>query len=106
MKVKDIRSLEKEGRSPVKTVAEMYRTQKRPFKGWRIALSRDFPELLSNRRDENGSPIPPDKLHLRTLSPNTGEKEPIISNNIGNQTHKNIMKLPKDQANVAKLNVT
>jgi hypothetical protein len=46
----------------VKTASEMYRNPKKPFKGWRIALSRDFPELLSHRRDETGSPIPPEKL--------------------------------------------
>jgi hypothetical protein len=86
--------LEKEGRSPVKTAAEMHRNQKRAFKGWRIALSRDFPELLSHRRDETGSPIPPDKLHLRTISPTSvGFKDTEVK--IA-QAPKSIMKLPKD----------
>lgn len=68
IRIKDLRTLEKEGRSPLKTAAEMHRHQKKPFKGWRIALSRDFPELLSHRRDETGSPIPPERLHLRTIN--------------------------------------
>ena len=72
IRIKDLRALEKEGRSPVKTAAEMHRNKKRAFKGWRIALSRDFPDLLTHRRDETGSPIHPDKLHLRTLSPTSG----------------------------------
>ena len=61
--VRDLKRLESEGRSPVKTAAQMYRSPKKEFKGWRIAMSRDFPELLSFRRDSSGSPIPPEKLH-------------------------------------------
>ena len=61
--VKDLRRLELEGRSPLKTAAQMHRSQKREFKGWRIAMSNDFPELLSFRRDSSGSPIPVETLH-------------------------------------------
>ena len=43
LRVKDLRQMEREGRSPAKTAEEMYRPPKRVFKGWRIALSRDFP---------------------------------------------------------------
>jgi hypothetical protein len=43
LRVKDLRQLEREGRSPFKTAEEMYKSPKRVFKGWRIALSRDFP---------------------------------------------------------------
>jgi len=71
----------------------MHRNQKRVFKGWRIALSRDFPELLSRRHDETGSPIPPEKLHMRTISPSSvGFKESEIKS----QMPKSILKLPKD----------
>ena len=61
LRVKDLRQTEREGRSPppnnsfliiwlspVKSAEEMYRPPKRVFKGWRIALSSDFPQLLTS----------------------------------------------------------
>ena len=38
VRVKDLRKLEREGRSPLKSAEEMYKPPKRVFKGWRIAL--------------------------------------------------------------------
>ena len=61
--------MEREGRSPVKSTEEMYRPPKRVFKGWRIAMSRDFPQLLSHRYDVHGAVIPPGKVDLRVLTP-------------------------------------
>jgi hypothetical protein len=42
LRVKDLRQMEREGCSPVKSAKEMYRSPKRVFKGWRIALSSGF----------------------------------------------------------------
>jgi hypothetical protein len=98
LRVKDLRQMEQEGRSPVKTSDDMYSPPKRVYKGWRIALSKEFPQLLSHRHDVQGAVIPPEKLHLRTLTPgeNVEFKSPAAVANYS--TPRTIVKLPKDQS--------
>ena len=52
--VRNLRYLQDQGRSPIKTAANTNR--KRPFDGYRIALSHEFPDFLSHRRGDKTSP--------------------------------------------------
>jgi hypothetical protein len=101
--VRDLKRLESEGRSPVKTAAQMYRSPKKEFKGWRIAMSRDFPELLSFRRDSSGSPIPPEKLH--TAEQPLNEAMQSLTKSPNSKTHKVFM-TPRKESNKQDINDT
>jgi hypothetical protein len=81
----------------------MHRNQKREFKGWRIAMSKEFPELLSFRRDKTGSPIPPEVLH--TTEQPVNEAMASLTKSPQSKTHKVIMTpkkevTPQDIANI------
>lgn len=56
MKVREIRKLELEGRSPLKSAAETTRVGKRKFPGYRIAMSKDFPDFPGFIRERSNSP--------------------------------------------------
>jgi hypothetical protein len=50
-----LNSLESEGRSPMKSAAQTARHGKRAFPGFRMAMSKDFPDLMGHKQDSHSN---------------------------------------------------